>query len=40
MVYIGDKLTVDNFEIKNYDDKDYDECQKSLVRLFIKCVYW
>ncbi|EPY2272279.1 GNAT family N-acetyltransferase [Clostridium sporogenes] len=36
MVYIGDKLTVDNFEIRNYDDKNYDECQKIFSEAFHK----
>lgn len=36
MVYIGDKLTVDNCEVINYEDKDYDECQKIFSEAFHK----
>ncbi len=36
MVYIGDKLTVDNCEIINYEDKDYDECHKIFSEAFHK----
>lgn len=36
MVYTGDKLTVDNCEIINYEDNDYDECQKIFSEAFHK----
>lgn len=36
MLYTGDKLIVDNYEIKNYEDKDYYECQKILSEAFHK----
>lgn len=36
MVYTGDKLTVDNCEITNYEDKDYDECQEIFSEAFHK----
>ena len=36
MIYTGDKLTVDNYEIINYDDKDYNECQKIFSEAFHK----
>jgi len=36
MVYIGDKLTVDNCENINYEDKDYGECQKIFSEAFHK----
>ncbi|WP_234124076.1 GNAT family N-acetyltransferase [Clostridium hydrogenum] len=36
MVYIGNKLAIDNCEINNYDDKDYDECQKIFSEAFHK----
>lgn len=36
MIYTGGKLTVDNCEIINYEDKDYDECQKIFSEAFHK----
>lgn len=36
MIYTGDKLTVGNYEIINYEDKDYYECQKIFSEAFHK----
>lgn len=36
MLYTGDKLMVDNYEIQNYEDKDYYECQKIFSEAFHK----
>jgi|GEM_PF-164052 len=36
MTYTDDKLTVDNYEIMNYEDKDYYECQKIFSEAFHK----
>lgn len=36
MLYTGGKLMVDNYEIKNYEDKDYYECQKIFSEAFHK----
>lgn len=36
MTYTGGRLTVDNYKIVNYEDKDYGECQKIFSEAFHK----
>jgi len=36
MVYTGGKLMVDDYKIRNYEDKDYYECQKTFSEAFHK----